>query len=118
MLLAVAGPVGLGSAAYCQETGACVMIGVDADQAVTAPEYEDVFVVSILKNMDVAVFNTIGNVLVLDAVGNNFNGTLTNGGVGLSEYHGGVVPDALQAEAAQLEADIIAAGGLANYLGG
>ncbi|MDX1689595.1 MAG: BMP family ABC transporter substrate-binding protein [Acidimicrobiia bacterium] len=116
VVLTVAGPVGLGSAAFCQETGACVMIGVDADQAVTAPEFEDTFVVSIEKNMDVAVLNTIENVLVLDAVGNDFLGTLTNGGVGLSEYHGGVVPEDVQAAAAQLEADIIAAGGLAAFL--
>ena len=42
---------------------------------------------SVMKNMDVAVFNTIVNVLNLGSVGNAYLGTLTNAGVGLAPYH-------------------------------
>jgi len=110
IILPVAGPVGLGSAALCQETGACLMIGVDADQFLSAPDFAAVWLTSIKKNMDVAVFNTINNVLVLDSVGNDFIGTLANGGVGLAPYHDfeSAVPAELVAEVEQLQADIIA----------
>ena len=84
IVLPVAGPVGLGSAALCQDTGSCLIIGVDADFNLTASQFSDIILTSVLKNIDVAIFNTINNVLVLDSVGNIFNGTLANGGVGLA----------------------------------
>ncbi len=108
VILPVAGPVGLGSAAVCQETGNCLLIGVDADQFFSAPEFASVWLTSIQKNMDVAVFNTINNVHTLGSLGNQFNGTLANGGVGLAPVHDVPWPDGLEDELAQLEADIIA----------
>ncbi len=108
ILLPVAGPVGLGTAALCQETEACLMIGVDADQFFSAPEFADVWLTSIQKNMDVAVFNTIQNVLTIDALGNPYVGTLENGGVGLAPEHDVPYPDGLADELQQLLADIIA----------
>ena len=107
VILPVAGPVGLGTAAVCQETGACLMIGVDADQFFSAPDFADIWLVSIQKNMDVAVFNTINNVLSLGSLGNQFNGTLANGGVGISPEHDVAYPAGMADELAQLEADII-----------
>ncbi len=120
IVLPVAGPVGLGSAALCQETGACLIIGVDADWNATAPEFSDVILTSILKNINVAVFNTINNVLVLDAVGNLFNGTLANAGVGIAALQDNAarVSGELADEVAALEAAIIAAGSLADFLAG
>jgi basic membrane protein A len=59
IIMPVAGPVGLGSAAVCKETGNCMIIGVDADWYDTAPEYKEVVLTSVLKKIDVAVFNTI-----------------------------------------------------------
>jgi basic membrane protein A len=119
IILPVAGPVGLGSAAVCQETGACLMIGVDADQYMSAPEYGDVWLTSIVKNMDVAVFNTAVNVQGIGALGNPFLGTLANDGVGISSYHdlADRVPAELDAAVQQLRADIVAAGSLADFLG-
>ncbi len=58
IIMPVAGPVGLGTAAACKEKG-CMVIGVDTDQFVSAPEYQDVWLTSVMKNMDVAVFNAI-----------------------------------------------------------
>ena len=103
----VAGPVGLGSAAVCQETGNCLMVGVDADQFFSAPDFADVWLVSIQKNMDVAVYNTINNIHTLGSLGNQFNGTLANGGVGVSPQHDVAWPDGLEAEIAALRQDII-----------
>jgi basic membrane protein A and related proteins len=100
IILPVAGPVGLGSAAYCQETGACLVIGVDADWFETAPEYRSVLLTSVLKKIDVAVFNT-----VKDALEGNFTGgaamyTIADGGIDIAPYHDldGQVPAELKAE--------------------
>ena len=118
IVLPVAGPVGLGSAAFCQETSSCLIIGVDADWNETAPEFSGVILTSILKNINVAVYNTINNVLVLDSVGNLYQGNLANGGVGLADLRDNKdrVSDELAAAVDQLEADIVAAGGLAAFL--
>jgi basic membrane protein A and related proteins len=62
VILPVAGPVGLGSAALAQELGDVWVIGVDADWFITAPEYEDVILTSVLKGLDVAVSTAIEDV--------------------------------------------------------
>jgi basic membrane protein A len=108
IILPVAGPVGLGSAAVCQETGACLMVGVDADQFLTAPEFADVWLTSILKLIGPAVFTTVENLVEIGSVGNDFLGTLANGGVGLAPQHDIAWPDGIADELAQIEADIIA----------
>lgn len=87
IIMPVAGPVGLGSAAVCKETGACMIIGVDADWFDTANEYKDVTLTSVLKKIDVAVFDT-----VRDAKDGAFSGgsvvyALLDGGVDLAPYH-------------------------------
>ena len=92
------------------------MVGVDADQFFSAPDFADIWLTSIQKNMDVAVFNTIQNVLVLNSLGNQYNGTLANGGVGLAPVHDVPYPEGMEAELAQLEADIIA--GTVDVTGG
>jgi basic membrane protein A len=119
IILPVAGPVGLGTAAAAAERGFLV-IGVDADQYLTAPEYGVAWLTSILKNMDVAVMDTVTNVVESDMVGEAFVGTLANGGLGLAPYHDNEdrVSAELAAEIEQLKADIIAAGGLAAFLEG
>jgi len=119
IILPVAGPVGLGTAAAALERGFLV-VGVDADQYLTAPEYGEAWLTSILKNMDVAVLDTVTNVVETDTVGEAFVGTLANGGLGLAPYHDNEdrVPAELTAEIEQLKADIIAAGGLAAFLEG
>jgi len=113
VILPVAGPVGLGSGAAIQEANAAganvMLIGVDADMFLSAPELGDILLTSIQKNMDIAVFNTMNNIATLGSLGNQYNGTLANGGVGLAPFHDleGSVPAELAAELAALEADII-----------
>jgi basic membrane protein A len=109
IIMPVAGPVGLGSAAVCQETGSCKIIGVDTDMVVSAPEYESIILSSVLKNMNVAVFDAITAVVNGNFAGGVYVGTLENNGVGLGPYHAfdSAVPAELKAEIEQLKADII-----------
>ena len=87
IILPVAGQVGLGSAAVCKETKSCLVIGVDADWVETAPEYKEVVLTSVLKKINVAVYNTIK-----DTVDGNFTGgtvtyTIADGGVDIAPFH-------------------------------
>jgi basic membrane protein A len=109
IIMPVAGPVGLGSAAVCKETGNCKIIGVDADWYETAPEYKEVVLTSVLKLIDVAVFNT-----VKDTVDGNFTGgvvtyTIADGGVDIAPFHDfdSQVSDELKAEIEAAKAALI-----------
>ena len=109
VIFPVAGPVGLGSAAAAKDRG-MMMIGVDTDQYISAPEFGSVLVTSVLKNMDKAVHDTIADLVNGDFVGgDNYLGTLANGGVGLAPYHDfeDKVPDELKADMKALIQDII-----------
>lgn len=100
IVMAVAGPVGLGTAAAAQERGA-LMVGVDADQFEAAPEeFQDVWLTSVQKNMDVAVYDAVEDVVNGEFNSELFVGTLANGGVGLAPFHNfdGDVSDEMKAE--------------------
>lgn len=86
IILPVAGPVGLGSAAVAQERDGMV-IGVDDDWFQSAPEYSNVILTSIMKNMDVVVFEAIQRVVNGNFEGGTYVGTLENDGVGIAPYH-------------------------------
>ncbi len=109
IILPVAGPVGLGSAAACKERGT-MLIGVDTDWYISAPDYKEVYLTSILKNMDVAVFDAIKAVVDGTFQGGKYVGTLKNNGVGIAPFHDfeAKVPAELKAEIEQIKADIIA----------
>ncbi|MGH2582310.1 MAG: BMP family lipoprotein [Anaerolineales bacterium] len=103
IIMPVAGPVGLGTAAAAQEAGTVWIIGVDTDWTVSASEYADIVLTSVLKNMDVAVFDSIQSVLDGTFAGGNYFGTLENNGVGIA----GSFPE-LQADLDAITAGIIA----------
>jgi basic membrane protein A len=88
IIMPVAGPVGLGSAAYCQETSSCKIVGVDTDWTVSASEYTNVVLTSVMKNMNVAVYDAIKSVQDGSFKGGVYTGTLANGGVGLAAVAG------------------------------
>jgi len=108
IILPVAGPVGLGSAAACKERGT-MLIGVDTDWYISAPEFKEVYLTSILKNMDVAVFDAIKAVTRGTFKGGVYVGTLKNNGVGIAPFHEfeDKVPAELKAEIEQARQDII-----------
>jgi basic membrane protein A len=110
IILPVAGPVGLGAAAAAQDAGNVMMVGVDTDQFISAPEYDKLWLVSIEKNIDTAVYTAIDQVVKGDfAGGTDYHGTLENGGVGLSPFHNfdSQVPSALKSKLDELKAGII-----------
>ena len=110
IIMPVAGPVGLGTAAAVQERGGGYIVGVDTDWTVTAPDYAAITLTSVLKNMDITTLNAIKSVIDGTFAGGVTVGTLENGGVGLAEFHGldSMVSAELKAELEQVRADIIA----------
>jgi basic membrane protein A and related proteins len=105
IVMPVAGSVGLGSAAYCKETGSCKIIGVDVDWTVSAAEYTDVILTSVLKNVNVAVYDAIKAAKDGTFKGGIYTGTLSNGGVGLATVNGASAE--LTTELEKLQTDII-----------
>ncbi|MCW5875726.1 MAG: BMP family ABC transporter substrate-binding protein [Anaerolineales bacterium] len=84
IIMPVAGPVGLGSAAAIQERGNAWLIGVDSDWTQTAPEYAGIILNSVLKNMNQTVFQHIESALGGSSPGPLMVGTLENDGVGVA----------------------------------
>jgi basic membrane protein A len=109
IILPVAGPVGLGSATYCQTSGKCLIIGVDTDWFVANPDYASVELSSVQKKVDVAVFKTIQDVINGNFTGGTVTYTLADGGVDLAPFHNfdSQVPQTLKDEIAQAKADLI-----------
>jgi len=111
IVMPVAGPVGLGSAALAAELGPdkLKIIGVDADQYLSDANNGQVYLTSVLKNMDVTTFAAIEQVVNGTFVGGVVVGTLDNGGVGLAPYHDfdSEVPQALKDQIDALKTGII-----------
>lgn len=99
VVLPVAGPVGFGSAALAQEVGDLWVIGVDADWFLTAPEYEDVILTSVLKGLDVAVYSAIEGVANDTFQSGPRLYTIEENGVGLGQ----IAPDIDQALVDEVE---------------
>jgi phosphate/phosphite/phosphonate ABC transporter binding protein len=110
IIMPVAGPVGLGTAAAAKERGGVYIIGVDADWYLTNPDYADIILTSVLKNMDVTTVAAIKSVMDGTFKGGVTVGDLKNGGVGLAPFHDleSVVPKDVVAELDAVKADIIA----------
>lgn len=89
IVMPVAGPVGLGSAALADELGTDTLkiIGVDADAYLTDPGKQHVYLTSVLKRMDSTVFEAIKQVKDDTFAGGVLVGTLASGGVGLAPFH-------------------------------
>ena len=84
----VAGPVGLGSIEAVEASGGnAKLIWVDTDGCVSVEESCNLFLTSVMKNMDVAVRD-----ISLAAADGSFEGgtnlgTLENDGVGIAPFH-------------------------------
>jgi len=110
IIMPVAGPVGLGTAAAAQERGGTYIVGVDNDWAVVNSAYADITLTSVMKFMDITTYNAIKSVVEGNFEAGLIMGTLENGGVGLADYYelAGLVSADLQAEIDGLAAQIIA----------
>ena len=111
IVMPVAGPVGLGSAALADELGPekLMIIGVDADLYVTNPDNGHVYLTSVTKRMDSTVSEVIERAMNGSFEGGVLVGTLENGGVDLAPFHDMTdsIPAELQAELQQVRAGII-----------
>jgi basic membrane protein A len=111
IVLPVAGPVGLGSAALADELGTdqLMVIGVDADLYLTDPEKGHVYLTSVTKRMDATVRQVIEMAMNDQFAGGLIVGSLENGGVDLAPFHDldSAVPDALKAKLVDIRAGII-----------
>ena len=111
IVLPVAGPVGLGSAALADELGtdALKIIGVDADQYLTDPDKKHVYLTSVLKRMDSTVQAVIDRARTDTFEGGLLVGALANDGVGLAPFHDfeDTVPQTLKDELETIRAGIV-----------
>ncbi|MDO8880724.1 MAG: BMP family ABC transporter substrate-binding protein [Coriobacteriia bacterium] len=110
VIYAAAGAVGSGTIQACQERGA-LFIGVDADQYLTVPGSGDVMLTSMMKRVDVAVYDTIKAVIDGSFPGGELQVFgLAEGGVDLAPYHDfeDKVPQAIKDAVEKARADIIA----------
>lgn len=110
VIMPVAGPVGLGTAAAAQERGNVYIVGVDTDWTISSPDFADIVLTSVLKNMDVAVFSATEQVVNGEFAGGVYVGTLENGGVGIAAFNklDSMVSSDLKAELEEVKAGIIA----------
>jgi basic membrane protein A and related proteins len=106
IIMPVAGPVGLGAAEAVKTAGNAWIVGVDTDWTVSAENYKDIILTSVLKNMDVAVLDATKQVADGTFKGGFYSGTLKNDGVGISKPNAVVSAD-LQKAVDQLKQDII-----------
>ncbi|HSW43422.1 MAG TPA: BMP family ABC transporter substrate-binding protein [Patescibacteria group bacterium] len=97
IILPVGGPIGGGTYAALQETAAVDMgLGVDVDWTVSAPQYTDVLLTSILKRIDNSVAAAIERAFNGEPPAAVFVSTLANDGVGIAPFH--TFDDAVSAE--------------------
>jgi basic membrane protein A len=110
VIMPVAGPVGLGTAAAVKERGNAYIVGVDNDWFVASPDYADIILTSVLKNMDILTLKVTQAMLEGTFAGGVIVGTLENGGVGLAPFHNldSLVPADIKTELNTVKADIIA----------
>jgi len=107
IVLPVAGNVGTGSAAVMQERGAGYIFGVDQDWTLTNPQYSAQILGSVLKKMDVPVYETIKLMTEGGWNAGNFLLTLENKGTEFVYNSAIEVPAELKAEVDALAPKII-----------
>jgi basic membrane protein A and related proteins len=110
VILPVGGPIGQGTFAAIEEMGVeAVGLGVDVDWTETVPDFSDLMLTSIIKRIDVSVFQAIERALADEEPQPVFVSTLENGGVGIAPFHDydGDITDETKQEIQQLEQDLI-----------
>jgi len=110
VILPVGGPIYKSAAAAIKDSGKdTVMLGVDSDLAVADPSVADVTLVSIMKRIDSAVYDTVMSAATGDFDVTPYIGTLKNEGVGLSPFHDfeSKLPSGLTDKLAELQKQII-----------
>jgi basic membrane protein A and related proteins len=109
IVMPVAGPVGLGTAAAVKDNPGVMLIGVDTDWFVSAPEYEDIVLTSVLKHLELSVQSAAQAVADGTFEGGVHVATLANGEIGIAPFHNfdSEVPQSVKDELEQITQDII-----------
>ncbi|WP_151526172.1 BMP family lipoprotein [Serinicoccus kebangsaanensis] len=109
IVMPVAGPVGLGAAAAASESDGVHIIWVDSDGYLTASEYSDLMLTSVMKQIGPAVEQTVTETVEGGFSNEPYVGTLENEGVGLAPYHDfeGEVPEELTTQIDEYRDQII-----------
>jgi len=109
IIMPVAGQVGLGTAKAVQENPGTMLIGVDTDWYVSAPEFKAVVLTSVLKHLELSVQSATKAAADGSFKGGVHVATLANGEIGIAPFHDfdTVVTQALKDEVKQVTADII-----------
>jgi basic membrane protein A len=111
IIMPVAGPVGLGSIEAIEAGGGDQkLIWVDTDGCVSVEESCGMFLTSVMKNMDVAVYDTTVAAANDEFEGGLYTGTLENEGVDIAPFHefDDQVPDEVKSAVDDLREQIIA----------
>jgi basic membrane protein A len=107
VIFPVAGPAGLGGLQAAQDNDVWG-IWVDTDGCVSAAEYCDVLLTSVVKGMDVGVEEAIRASAAGEFSNEPYEGTLENGGVGLAPWGPNAEIDSeLEAKIEELKQEII-----------
>ncbi len=114
VIFPVAGPVGQGAMAAVKDNAsgmspAPIFIGVDVDQFLSVPGFEDIIMSSVLKRIDNAVLEAIKEAQAGPFPSNLYVGTLANEGVGMAPFHNfdSKIPQALKDEITALQAALV-----------
>ncbi len=109
IFLPVGGQIGQGSAALAQERGDMWVFGVDSDWFLSVPQFSDVILSSVLKKIDVSVYQASEQVVNGTFQGGTVLNTMATGGIDLAPFHDhdAVVPDEMKTELADLKQQII-----------
>ncbi|MCU1406704.1 MAG: family transporter substrate-binding protein [Glaciihabitans sp.] len=88
IILPVGGPIYQGTAEAMRDAGGdLALLGVDADMYLMAPDYSDLILTSIARNMPLSISTVIQDDAAGDFTNDEYVGTLENGGVAISPFH-------------------------------
>ena len=87
IIMPVAGPVGLGSVEAARAADGVSLIWVDVDGCVSVADACDLFLTTVEKKMDLAVFDAVKAGVDGAFEGGLYSGTLENGGVDIADYN-------------------------------
>jgi basic membrane protein A len=108
IVMPVAGVVGRGTSAAASELGTFLVIGVDVDQTVANPEHAAVYLTSVVKRADLAVYQAAVDALEGRHSNELYIGVLANEGVGIAPNNlSEIAPDELRAELEGVRGGII-----------
>ena len=87
-----------------------MIVGVDTDWTVSAPEYADIILTSVEKRLDLSAASAAKAAADGTFKGGTQVATLENGQIGISPFHSfeSQVPDEVKEDLKQITADIIA----------